>query len=93
MNSSGSYSCKIIGKINVRRRDFKNIKDMLPKHRFGDHSVDKIAENKSSYYEDKNKENLHNFVNSNKITRKDQLPSIKRSSSVHSKQGVRVKME
>ena len=44
----------MIGKINVRRRDFKNIKDMLPKNRFGDHSVDKITENKS-YYEDKNK--------------------------------------
>ena len=81
----------MIGKINVRRRDFKNIKDMLPKNRFGDHSVDKITENKS-YYEEKNKENLHNFVNSNKITRKDQLPSIKRSSSLNGRQRVLVKM-
>ena len=43
LSSSGSYSCKMIGKFNVRRRDFKNIKGMLPKHRFGDHSVDKIT--------------------------------------------------
>ena len=45
-----------------------------------------------SLIEEKNKENLHNFVNSNKITRKDQLPSIKRSSSLNGKQRVLVKM-
>ena len=48
MNSSGCYSSKMINKINVpRRRDFRNIKDQLPKNRFGNHSVDKITENKS----------------------------------------------
>jgi len=92
LSSSGSYSCKMIGKFNVRRRDLKNIKDMLPKHRFGDHSVDKIMDNKS-VCEEKNKENLHNFVNSNKITRKDLLPSIKRSSSLHGRQGAKLKVE
>lgn len=91
LSSSGSYSCKMIGKINIRRRDLKNLKDMLPKNRFGDHSVDKIAENKS-FCEEKNKENLHNFVNSNKITRKDQLPSIQRSSSLHGRHIIKAKM-
>ena len=40
----------MINKINVpKRRDFKNIREMLPKNRFGEHSVDKIQENKSFY--------------------------------------------
>lgn len=92
LSSSGSYSCRMINKINVRRRDIKSIKDMLPKHKFGDHSVDKIMDNKSCC-EDKNKENNLNFVNSNKITRKDQLPSIRRSSSLRGRQDIRNKVE
>ena len=91
LNNSGSYSCKIIGKISVRRRDFKNIKEMLPKNKFGDHSVDKVMENKSMC-NDKNKENTLNFVNSNKITRKDVLPTIKRSTSLKSRQDPRIKV-
>ena len=35
---------------------------------------------------------MHNFVNSNKITRKDQLPSIQRSSSLHGRQALKAKM-
>lgn len=78
----------MINKINVpRRRDFKNIKEQLPKHRFGDHSMDKITENKS-FCEEKNKENLLNFVNSSKITRKDQLPNIQRSSSMQGRREI-----
>lgn len=70
-NASGSYSKKMIQKINIpKKRDFKMIKDMLPKNRFGQLSVDKITENRS-YCEQKNKENVLNFVNTNKITRKD----------------------
>ena len=91
LSNSGSYSCKIIGKISVRRRDFKNIKEMLPKNKFGDHSVDKVMENKSMC-DDKNKENTLNFVNSNKITRKDVLPTIKRSTSLKSRQDPRIKV-
>ena len=92
MNTSGSYSCKIMGKINVpRRRDFRNIKEMLPKHRFGENSVGKIMDNKSCCSE-KNKENVFNFVNSNKITKKDQLPSIKRSSSLNGRQDNKMKV-
>ena len=94
LSSSGNYSCQMISKINVRRRDIRNIKGMLPKHKFGDHSVDKITENKS-YCEEKNKENSinsHNFIQSSKITKKDQLPSIKRSSSLHGKQDAKIKM-
>lgn len=91
LNSSGSYSCKIMNKINVpRRRDFRNIKDILPKNRFGENSVGKIIENKSCYTE-KNKENVFNFVNSSKVTRKDQLPNIKRSESLNGKQEQKIK--
>jgi NIMA (never in mitosis gene a)-related kinase len=93
LNSSGSYSRKLIGKINLpKRRDFRNIKEMLPKHRFGE-SVDKITENKSTTFEEKNKENVLNFVNTGKVTRKDQLPNIKRCSSLNSKQEVKLKVD
>jgi serine/threonine protein kinase len=66
-----------------RKKDFRNIRDKLPKNRFENSSVDKISENKSCY-EEKSKENLYNFVNSNRITRKDVLPSIKRTTSLKS---------
>jgi len=49
LSSSGNYSCQMISKINVRRRDIRNIKGMLPKHRFGDHSVDRITTENRSY--------------------------------------------
>lgn len=90
LNSSGCYSSKMISKINLpRRRDFRQIKDQLPKNRFGNHSVDKITENKSVCEEkEKNKENMLNFVNSTKITRKDQLPNIQRSSSLNGRKEV-----
>lgn len=43
--------------------------------------------------DEKNKENILSFINSGKITRKDQLPNIKRSSSMNSKQQTRPKIE
>jgi len=36
--------------------------------------------------------NSHNFIQSSKITKKDQLPSIRRSSSLHGKQDAKIKM-
>jgi hypothetical protein len=62
---------------------------MLPKNRFGECSVDKISSDNRSVADLKDKENVLNFLNSNKVTRKDQLPnisSIKRSSSLNGKQ-------
>jgi hypothetical protein len=56
--------------------------------------VDKITENKS-YCEEKNKENkenMLNFVNTNKITKKDQLPNIRRSSSLNSKNEQKIRL-
>lgn len=43
--------------------------------------------------DEKNKENILNFVNSSKITRKDQLPTINRSSSLNSKKQTHAKIE
>ena len=53
--------------------------------------MDKNMENVSTF-EEKNKENVHNFINSSKITRKDQLPNIKRSTSLNGKQEMKIKL-
>lgn len=80
---------QLLEKILAPKKNFKNIKDRLPKNRFEEHSMDKIIENKSTY-DEKNKENVLNFINTNKITRKDNLPSIRRSESLSHKNGNRV---
>lgn len=85
-------SNKLLEKIQLpSRRDFKNIKLRLPKNRFGEGSVDKLTTENRSFCEEKNKENVLNFVNTNKITRKDQLPTLKRSSSLNNKDEQKIK--
>jgi len=44
-------------------------------------------------FDEKNKENILNFLNTGKIQRKDQLPNIQRSSSMNSKQQTKVKVD
>jgi hypothetical protein len=74
-----------------RRKEFRNINERLPKNRFEEHSVDKIAENRS-YCEEKNKENVVSATNTGKITKKDVLPTIKRSSSVNNRKSDRLRL-
>lgn len=74
-----------------RRKDFRNINDRLPKHKFEEHSVDKIAENRS-YCEEKNKENVASVANTGKITKKDVLPTIQRSSSLNNRKSDKMRL-
>ena len=55
----------------------------MPKNRFD--SLDKVKENRS-FCDSKEKENIVNFTGTNRITKKEVLPSIiKRSSSLNNK--------
>ena len=82
---SGSSSRRLLEKITApRKREFRIIKDRLPKNRFETSASTKILDNNSCCeYKEKDKENMHNFVNSTKVTKKDQVPSIKWSSSLN----------
>lgn len=92
LNSSNLTRKMLLEKIlPPRRKDFRNINERLPKHKFEEHSVDKIAENRS-YCEEKNKENTISVANTSKITKKDVLPNIQRSSSVNSRKSDKLRL-
>lgn len=85
-NNDSKSEFKLLERIIApRKKDFRIIKDKLPKNRFS--SVDKIMTN-SSYMDDRDKENNPNLSNSVKIDhdsikliKKQTLPSINRPSS------------
>jgi hypothetical protein len=87
--SNAGNSRKLLDKIQLAsRRDFKNIRLRLPRHRFEEHSVDKLSENRS-YCDEKNKENVLNFTNKNGS--KELLPVLKKSSSLNNKEEQKIK--
>jgi NIMA (never in mitosis gene a)-related kinase 1/4/5 len=90
LNSSLTRKLLLEKIVPPRRKDFRNINERLPKHKF-EHSVDKISENRS-YCEEKNKENVGSVANTGKITKKDVLPNIQRSSSVNSRKSDRLRL-
>jgi hypothetical protein len=92
MNSSSVARKLLLEKIlPPRRKDFRNIRERLPKNKFEEHSVDKISENRS-YCEDKNKENVASVANTGKITKKELLPTIQRSSSLNHRKSDRLRL-
>jgi NIMA (never in mitosis gene a)-related kinase len=97
MSESGMNSSSVARKLLLekilppRRKDFRNIRERLPKNKFEEHSVDKISENRS-YCEDKNKENVASAANTGKITKKELLPTIQRSSSLNHRKSDRLRL-